>query len=111
MLLQILLVVVLGHRKGAGVDNLGRNRSSPLAARRDGLLHAQRDLALLGRRDEDGGAILRTDVVPLAVFGRRVMHSEEPLLEKVLVGDLARVENDPNRLGIAGLAGADVLVS
>ena len=55
------------------------------------------------------GAVLGADVVALAhALGRVVLLEED--LEQVGVGDLRRVEGDQHRLGVAGLAAADLLV-
>src|ERR1700754_2947228 len=60
------------------------------------------DLALLVARNEDLRAVAGPDVVALAVLGRRVVDLEEAL-EDVPVGDALGVEDDLDRLGVAGM--------
>ena len=82
----------------------------PLARLVDPGLHRLGDLPLLGGGHEDRRAVLRADVVPLAVARGRVVHAEEPLLEQVGVRQLLRIEHDAHRLGVAGRARVHVLV-
>jgi hypothetical protein len=49
---------------------------------------------------EDGRPVAGPDVVALPVLGRRVVDLEEEL-QQVPVGDLVRVEDDLDRLGVA----------
>jgi hypothetical protein len=104
-------VVFLGAGEGAGVRDLGDHRMLPLAGLVDPVLDLLGDLALLGRGDEDGRAVLGADVVALAVQGGGVVHAEEPLLQQVGVGQPARVEQDLHRLGVPGVAVVHVLVA
>src|SRR6516162_6379473 len=110
-LVQVLLVVVLGEVELAGRDDLGRDLTVAvlgelLAVLGRGLL---RGLALLLVLVEDRGPVLGTDVVPLAHALRGVMRLPEHL-EQLRVGDLARVEDDPHRLRVAGHTGAYLFV-
>jgi hypothetical protein len=63
---------------------------------------------------EDAAAVLRADVGPLAVGGRRVVHAVE-VLEQAAVGDLGRVEDDLEGFGVCvleerkGVSARDVL--
>ena len=59
---------------------------------------------------ENRRAILRTDIVALAIQCRRVMGGEENRHE-IAEGDLRRIEFDFNHFGMAGVAHADLLVS
>src|SRR4051812_49024578 len=52
-------------------------------------------------------AVLASDVVALAIEGRRIMEPEEPA-EKRLVAELRRIEDDLDRFGMAGPAGLDL---
>src|SRR5205809_5317514 len=58
---------------------------------------------------ENSGAILRADVIALAIERRRIMGREENG-EQVLEGDLARIEFDLDDFRMSGEAAADLLV-
>src|ERR1051325_258536 len=106
--LQVILVVVLGRPELAERHDLCRDRARPLRPR---ALHgALRGLALLLIVVEDRGAVLRPDVVALAVRRGRVVQAEEVVEDRV-VRDLRRIESDLQRLGVAGAAGLHVLVA
>ena len=64
-------------------------------------------LALVLR--EDRRTILSPDVVALAIELRRVVNREEDV-EQIVIAQLVIVEGDPDRLGVAGIAAADLLV-
>src|SRR5207248_10870102 len=84
VLLQVLLVVILGGPEGAGGDDLGDDLALPFAGAGDLVLDAFGGLSLLVVVVEDRGAVLRADVVTLAVEGRRVVHAEG-VAEELLV--------------------------
>src|SRR4051794_34231952 len=106
--LQIILMVVLRGPELGVVDDLRRDRPRPLLLRAlDGFLGR---LALLVVVYEDRGAVLRADVVPLPVRRGRIVQAEEEV-EDVVVGDLRRVEDDLDGLGVAGAAGLHVFVA
>ncbi len=67
------------------------------------------DLLLLGGGPVDRGAVLGADVVALAHALGRVVDLEEGL-DQVGVGDLRRVVDDADGLGVAGPAAADLFV-
>src|SRR5258708_4387522 len=62
---------------------------------------------LLVRCVEDGGPVLRAFVRSLAVELRRVMRNGEVDLKQFAERNTGRIEGDPDRLGMAGAAGAD----
>ena len=113
-LLRIPLVVtpmVLFRRvKGIQWHKLGHD------GRRPQILGAQfgdqggRDLLLLLRVEEDGRAIVRTDVSALSVEGCWVMDQEEHQQQVVVAHDLG-IEGQLDRLGVSRLSGADLLVA
>src|ERR1043165_2859901 len=106
--LQVILVIPLGRPESRAVDDLRRDRARPLLLRAlDGLL---RRLALLLVMDEDRRAVLRADVVALAVLRRRVVQAEEEV-EDVVVRDLLRIEHDLDRLRVPGAALLHVFVA
>src|SRR5205814_7496270 len=109
VLLEILLMIVLGGPELAGGDDLGHDRAVPLARARDALLHALGDLPLLVVVIEDGGAVLRADVVVLAVHRRGVVHAEK-VAEQLLVAALRRIEDHLDGLGVTGVAAAHVAI-
>src|SRR5690606_37186442 len=59
--------------------------------------------------EEDRGAVLRADVVALTVLGGGVVDGEEDP-QQVAVADDLWVEGHLHHLGVAGLAGAHLLV-
>src|SRR5439155_3036851 len=58
---------------------------------------------------EDRRAVLSANVVALTIELRRVVRGEEDV-EQVVVTQLLRVEGDADRLGMVGVAAADLLV-
>ena len=58
---------------------------------------------------EDGRAVLRAGIRPLAIERRRVVDHEEDI-EDLAEGDDGGVERHLDDLGVAGRAGADLLV-
>src|SRR2546428_13245475 len=82
-------------------------RSVPLPRARDAFLHALGDLPLLVVVIEDRRAVLRADVVVLAVHRRGVVHAEE-VAEQLLVAELRRIEGHLDSLGVPGVAAAHV---
>src|SRR5262249_45067372 len=73
------------------------------------LLRGLGRLTLRGIVGIDAGAILRTDVVPLAHALRRVVVFPERLQQR-LVGNLLRIVDDQHHLVVAGAARADFLI-
>jgi len=110
VVLEIFLVVVLGHikvRRGRklGYDwippNLGR------VQRRDRLLGAG---FLLGRTVKDRRAILSAHIGTLPVQRGRVVDGEEDI-EEILKRDHLPIKRDLNSLGVPGVAIADLAVA
>ena len=58
---------------------------------------------------ENGRAILRPDIRPLAIHLRRVVILEEDL-QQVFVGNLGRIVRDLDCLGMTGRVRADIMV-
>src|SRR5690606_18684503 len=108
---EVLLVVVLGEVERAGRDDLGGDRAVAGAGqhRLEGVPGGLGGGLLGVGVVEDHRAVLGADVVALAeALGGVVALPED--LEQVGVGDLLRVEDDADRLGVAGGAGADLFV-
>src|SRR2546428_3460241 len=82
-------------------------RSVPLPRARDALLHALGDLPLLVVVIENRRAVLRADVVVLAVHRRGGLHAGEAA-EQLLVAELHRIEGHLDGLGVPGAARAHV---
>jgi hypothetical protein len=110
-LLQIALVILLGPPEGLRRLNLGHNALGLEAALGGKLLDFGASLRLLLRRvEEDGRAILRAQVRPLAVEGGGVMKCEEGI-QQLLIRDLRGIEVQLDYLGVAGLVRAHVFVT
>ena len=58
---------------------------------------------------EQGSAVLGADVIALAVELRRIVGAHVDV-EQVGIGHHGRIEFDPDRLGVAGVAAAHLLV-
>ncbi len=58
---------------------------------------------------EDGGAVLRADVVALAVKLRRIVGGEADI-QQIAVAHFFRIESDANRFCMTGCAAADLLI-
>src|SRR5215217_5424913 len=97
--LEVVLVLGLGLPEGAGLADLGDDLARPQARGVDVGDRVLGDLALLVARVEDLGTVAGTDVVALAVLGRRIVDLEEEL-EDVSVGDALGLEDDLDRLGV-----------
>src|SRR3954447_6365634 len=97
--LEGVLGLGLGLPEGDGLPDLGDHLAGPQAGGVDVGDRVLRDLALLVARIEDLGAVAGTDVVALAVLGRRIVDLEEEF-EDVSVGDALGVEDDLDRLGV-----------
>src|SRR5207237_3144032 len=104
VLAQVILVVALGAVPLAGWLDARGDRPLPLARRVDARLHALGDLALLRRLRKDRRAVLRADVVALAIERGRVVELEEPVLEQLLIAQHRWVEGHADRLGVPRLA-------
>src|SRR5215204_182203 len=107
-LLEVALVVVLGHPERRGGLDLGHDRIAKALLRP--LDHAPSRLGLLVGLGEDHRAVLPADVRALPVQLRGVVELEV-LGDKILVADLRGVERDLADLDVSGRAGADLLVS
>jgi len=105
----IILVVGLGGEKRGGRGEIGHDRLAEGAAGGEVLIRLQRGFSLRFGVEEDDGAILRAEVVALAVEGRGVVNFPEDR-EQLLVGDEGRVILDLHGLRVPGLAGGDQLV-
>src|SRR5690606_18439780 len=114
VLLQVLLVVGLGGVEGAvvGRQDLGGD-GAVAGGGQDALEGAPGGLGgalLLGGVGVDRRPVLGADVVALSeALGGIVALPEET--QQRLIGDLRGVVDDPDRLGVAGAAGADLLVA
>src|SRR6202042_3617448 len=64
---------------------------------------------LFRRVEENRRAVLRTEIGPLAVLLRRIVHLPESV-QQLLVCDFGRVEGYLNDFGMAGFVRANVLV-
>ena len=89
---------------GSIVVTIGAGQSA--AARS---IAAPRRRLLLAARREDRRAILGADVIALAVELGRIVGGEEDV-EQLVIGDRVGIEGDPDRLGMAGVAAADLPV-
>ena len=88
-----MISVTIGFRRRSATARLGFLRQPPLRL----VVH------------EDAGAVLAAHVAELRVGGQRIDVAPEHV-EELCVGDLAGVVHDLDRLGVAGLAGRDLLV-
>src|SRR5258708_38594286 len=105
--LEIIMVVVLGWAERRRVGDLGHDRLRPAGlVALDGALGG---FTLLIIVYEDRRAVLRADVVHLAVLRRRIVQPEEEV-EDLVVADLLRIEADLHRLGVAGRSLLPLLV-
>src|SRR5258708_5840313 len=95
--LQIILMERLRGPERGRRDDLGHDRAGPLARLIHLLLHALSDLLLAFVVIEDRRAVLRADVVALAVGRGRVVQSEEEL-QNVFEADLRWIELHLDRL-------------
>ena len=68
------------------------------------------DLLLLVVGVEDGGAVGRTYIRPLAIELRRVVDHGKEDLQQLAIGDLRRVENNLYRFRMSGILLADLFV-
>ena len=113
VLLKVALVVLLGLPEGdaVGGEDLAHDRAVARSGQRRAVeLEAGFNrLALVVVRVVHGAAVLRANIATLAVQRRGVVHGQE-LLEEAAVRDLLVVEDDLHHLGVAGAAGADLLV-
>src|SRR5262245_4437207 len=99
------------EKEWSGRRDLGRHRRiAGLAERLVVALARRLGLPLLAVAGEiDCRAVLRADIIALTHALGRVMRLEEDL-EQLLVADPLRVEHHHHRLGMAGLAGAQLLI-
>src|SRR3954453_7080205 len=106
--LQAILVEILGGIEICERDHLRHDGTRPFGL--SALDGAFGGVALRVVVVENCGAVLRADVVALAVCGRRIVQAEEKV-EDVVVRNLRRIELDLQRLGVAGAAGFHVRVA
>src|SRR3989475_6769484 len=107
---EVLLMIVLGDVEGPGGDDLGDDGVIEDLVLREGSDHVLGDRLLVRRVVEDRRPVLRADVMTLAVERGRIVDREEDL-KQLAEGDHLGVERDLHRLGVAGAACADRLVS
>src|ERR687896_1409225 len=100
--LEIVLVLGLGLPEGDDLADLGPHLAGPQARGVDVGDRVLGDPALLVARIEDLRAIVRAEIVALAVLGRGVVDLKEEL-EDVAVGDALGVEDDLDGLGVTGM--------
>src|SRR5829696_2910775 len=108
---EILLMVILRIVEFPRALDLGRDLAEPPRLERGliGIAGGFRGLSLFFARPIDGRAVAGADVVALAHALRRVVGLPEHLEQRV-VGNLARIEDDLHRLGMAGQSGAYLLI-
>src|SRR5262249_52846031 len=106
---EIVLVIVLGFvEDGSGLD-FGDDGRTPDSFGVQLADHFLRSGALRLIEEEDGGTVLRADVVPLAIESCGVMNGEEDFEDFAIRGDVG-IEDDADGFGVFGSAGADLLV-
>ncbi len=106
---DVVLMIGFGRVEGRRRPDLGgdwRRESAGLIEFGDGLAG---DFLLRVAGGPDAGAVLTSDVGSLPIDLRRVVHAEE-CVDKLAVGDAAGVEDDLDRLGVSGVAIADIAV-
>src|SRR6478609_9863188 len=103
-------MVVLGRREGPRVEDFRDDRLFPAATELRLLFRLLGQLTLLRGGYEDRGAVLSAAVVALLIFGGRVVHLEEPLIEQLFERDALRIEHDSKGFRVARAAGLDLLV-
>src|SRR5688572_18110158 len=82
--LQIVLVVVLRSGERARGSDFGDDGAPPLARLFDLGLDRGCSLFLRRRGEEDGGPVLGSSVVALAVECGGVVHAKKPVLQQIL---------------------------
>lgn len=104
-----MLVIFLGGVENVEGKQLGDDGTGPEMR----LAHFAEDsfgLGLLGSVGvKNGGTVLTADIRALTVEGGGVVYGEKDV-QQVRVGDHSRVEGDADALGMAGQAGADLLI-
>src|SRR5580698_10315004 len=83
-------------------DDLGDDATGPEPRSVDIGDRVLGDLALLVVKIEDRRAVTRPDIATLTIPRRRVVYLEEQL-EQLPVGDLRRIKDDLDRLGVAAM--------
>ncbi len=108
---QIALVILFGAPEGLRRLDLGDDSLRPETALRRELLDLGARLRFLFRgMEKDGRAVLCPPVWPLAVQRRRVVKVEERIQE-LFVAHFRGLELQFDDLGMAGLVGANILVT
>src|SRR5215470_11400818 len=102
VLLQVVLVLGLGLPEGPGGLNRGDHLARPQAGGVDVGDRVLGDLLLRVAGVEDGRPVAGPHVVALPVERGRVVDLEEEL-EQVPIGDLLRVEDDLDGLGVGAM--------
>src|SRR4051794_15010240 len=106
---EVLLVVVLRAPELRGRLDLRRDRAAEAAALLELLARGARGGLLLGRVDEDDGAVLSPDVGALPVQLRRVVRAPEDV-EQTVVRHGRGIELHLDDLRVAGAVRAHVVV-
>jgi hypothetical protein len=107
VLCKEVLVVVLGIIKRA--ERLNRGHDSPAPRLLGAFTGRFERLSLLIINKEHGAAILRADVIALAIELARIVHREKSIENDVGRND-GLIKINTNNLGVTGLPGADLFV-
>ena len=105
----VVLVVVLGAVEAFEGDDLGDDGLRPGVRGVELRDVGGGDALLLGRGEEDGGAVGGADVIALAVERGGVVDGEEDA-EKLAVGETRGIVDDLDGFGVAGGFGGDLVV-
>ena len=111
MLAKVVLVIILSAVPRRGWLDARSDWTFPTSRRVDTRDDTFRDLPLLLSLRKYRRAVLRSDVVALAVERRRIMKPEEPALQQFLETENRRVESHADRFRVSGLAVVRVLIS
>src|SRR5574343_1462360 len=96
---KILVVIFLGLKKGDGRSYFGDDGRTPDPLAIETADHRFGDSLLAGIMEKDGRAVLRADIMPLAVRRRRIVDREEGGEQRLEV-DFRRVEGDLHHFGV-----------
>ena len=107
---HVVLMVALGGEELVELSHFRHDRTREILCLGQLIDVRGRFLFLSVVAIEDRRAILRADVRPLAIELRRIVRDGEEHLEQFAVRHDRRIVHDANRLGVAGLAGADVFI-
>jgi hypothetical protein len=106
---EILLVIFFRAIKGRGGFDLGHDRTAETSAFFECREFGFGRGFLFRRVVKNHGAILRTDIRPLAIASRRIVVTPEDIKERV-IGDFRRIKSDLNDFGMAGFVATNILV-